>query len=138
MNITLYGLAGWALVVLAVIGATRTLGAVCDWLAGRFHLDLNLRKFRTAGVRAFGKGEATWDLWIGIPRTFKVHRRWDRPGALVDMGGGRQGYILAVHTDPDTDGAMAVIQPAADDEYTGEPEWVPLAAVAPAGKENVA
>lgn len=99
--------------LLAILGAMHILTGIETWLNERIRLDLN-------------------PLWHVIPRRFKVSLRWDRPGAVVDFGSGRQGVILSV-TEADDADQILLVQPctAELDENDGDPEWVTVTELSP-------
>jgi hypothetical protein len=130
--IVLYGWIGWAVVIAACTGIATVLSGIQGWLSARFALDLNPKLI---GRLPFGKGSLGWDLWIGVPRRFKIHRRWDRPGAAVTLADGRRGAILYVVADEDTGSAMAVVQTHDDDFQAQQPEWQPLARLRPLAQQ---
>lgn len=119
---------------LAVVGLAALLGAAGTWLRARFDLDCNpLLVFPASG--SIGWLGFSWEgLSFGIPRRFRVTRRWDRPGALVRLPDGSTARLLSVYTDPAAAGAMATVQPeSADGDDDGAPAWVPLGSLSPAG-----
>jgi hypothetical protein len=106
MTVTLFhGLMGWAIGTLAIFGGAVILTSAQNWLYERVEVSL-----RHAAIRV----------------------RWDRPGALVDMGDGRQGAIMNVFYRDGGCGAprMALIQPY-EDECQRPCEWIPLDHVTP-------
>lgn len=99
LTITLFhGPAGIAVGFLALWSIAYALTSAQGWIAERFQI----------GLRS------------------GIHRRWDRPGARVDMKDGRQARISDVLRDYDA-GAMAVVQPfRVEDGEWDEPVWVRL------------
>ena len=133
VTVTLFhGDAGLAVGALALWAVIRICGSAQDWLAARFALDFNwLRVAIGPSGRKIGSGWFGWDLWIGVPRRFKVHRRWDRPGSMVSLRDGRLAAVLWVTIDPDA-GGMAIVQPYdVANEQAQQPEWLPLANLSP-------
>lgn len=119
-----------AIEILAIVGLTTVLGGAETWLRERFDLDCNPLRILPASGRL---GPLSWKrLSFGIPRRFRVTRRWDRPGALVNLADGRYGRILAVCTHPDTPGAVAAVQPESNDpDEDGTPLWVAWESLTP-------
>jgi hypothetical protein len=133
VTVTLFhGNAGWFIGILAAWGAIKVCAAAQDWLAARFAIDFNwLRVAIGPSGRKIGSGWFGWDLWIGVPRCLKIHRRWDRPGAMVNLAGGQLATVLWVTIDPDA-GGMAIVQPYdCSTEQAQQPEWVPLGSLSP-------
>ena len=125
-----HGDAGWIVGALALWGGIRIVTAVQDWVTDRYAFDFNwLRVAIGPSGRKIGSGWFGWDLWIGVPRRLKVHRRWDRPGAMVGLGDGREGAVLWTAIDLDA-GGIAIVQPYVD-ELQQQPEWVPLERLSP-------
>lgn len=111
MSITLHGDTGLIVALLAILGAAWMLTGIENWVLERIKIDLN-------------------PLWHVIPRRFKVRRRWDRPGAVVEFGNGRHGFILSVCEADDVDQVLLIQPCTADlDEDDGDPEWVACSAV---------
>lgn len=112
MTFTVHGTPGVIVFLLALLGAATIVTGIENWLHERIRLDLN-------------------PLWHVIPRRFKIRLRWDRPGATVEFGAGRQGHILAVYEADDVDQVLLVQPWAPDgDAYDGGPEWVACSDVA--------
>lgn len=122
----------YLVLVLTLVGATTLISKAETWLRDRFDLDCNpLLVFPASGH--IGWLGFSWEgLSIGIPRRFRITRRWDRPGALVNMADGRYGRILTVCTHPDTPGAVAAVQPESNDpDEDGTPLWVAWESLTP-------
>lgn len=104
VTVTLFhGPAGIAIGLLALWAVAYALTSAQSWIADRFQV----------GLRS------------------GVHRRWDRPGARVDMKDGRQARISVVLRDYDA-GPIAVVQPCLSDEDEWQaPEWVRLDGLRP-------
>ena len=102
MTITLFhGNAGWLVAVLALLGAAGILAAIQDWLSDRLKVTF---------------------------RPLRIRRRWDHPGAHVDLGAGRTGYVFAVYDDDAVKGRMYIIH---SDDEDADPEWVHASHVLP-------
>ena len=103
---------GWLAAALILIGASEVFAAAGSFVASRLHLSL---------------------------RSPHVRVRWDRRGALVDMGGGRLGTIMDIYSldcDPEAP-RMAAVHPD-DEDWQGPCEWVPLAGLSPVSRQDAA
>jgi hypothetical protein len=99
MNITLHGVAYLATAFCALWGAATILNGAQAWVFNRF----------------------TRSGW-------RIHRRWDRPGAPVILLDGREGAIEEVFRDTEA-GAIALVI------FDGDgPEWVLTARLSPRPK----
>jgi hypothetical protein len=113
MTITLFhGTLGFLAVALLAIGAATVLTAIENWLRKRFTLDLH-------------------PLWHIIPGRLKVHLRWDRPGATVRFGDGREGCVFGVFDMDDSPCPIALVQRYDEDNDVSQqrPEWMELDAL---------
>ena len=105
MTITLFhGLLGFAAALLLCFGAVSLADVFWEWLSDRFTV-----------------------AWSPL----RVHRRWDRPGAMALTDDGREVAILHLVRDKDA-GDMACIQSYDEDEQElWPPEWVSPASLSP-------
>ena len=110
---------------LALFGAASIMSGIEAWLRRRFTLDLN-----PLALFTYSRPGLLWrDFSLCVPRRFRVHRRWDRSGAIVVMDDGREATVLLVADSDDAPGAgaMALVQPYeeySEDDYPVPPVWI--------------
>lgn len=121
MTYTLTGYPAILVCLLAILGGMNILTGIESWLLERIKIDLR-------------------PLWHVIPRRFKLSVRWDRPGAMVTLGDGREGSIVYLLEHDDAPCPIVLVQPYDDndDPDLQRPEWLPLTSLSPAHRRPLA